>query len=33
MFTANIDISDRLINDQSGYIYDFAVNQGSVTKL
>lgn len=33
MLTGNIDISDRLINDQSGYIYDFVVNQGIVTKL
>ena len=32
MLTTNVDISDRLINDQLGYIYDFATNKGTVTK-
>ena len=33
MLTTNADISGRLINDQLGYIYDFATNMGTVTKI
>ena len=33
MSISNIDVSGRLIYDQLGYIYDFAVNQGIVTKI
>ena len=33
MSKSNIDVSGRLIYDQLGYIYDFAVNQGTVTKI
>ena len=33
MLTTNVDISDRLINGQLGYIYDFATNIGTVTKI
>ena len=32
MLTINVDISDRLIKDQLGYVYDFATNIGTVTK-
>ena len=30
---SNIDVSGRLIYDQLRYIYDFAANQGTVTKI
>ena len=33
MSISNIDVSGGLIYDQLGYIYDFAVNQGIVTKI
>ena len=33
ILTANVEISDRLIYGQLGYIYNFAVNQGTATKL
>ena len=33
MLTTNVDVSDRLINDQLGYIYDFATNIGTVAKI
>ena len=28
-----MNVSDRLIYDHLGYVYDFAVNQGTVTNL
>ena len=31
MLITNIDVSDRPINDQLGYIYEFATNTGTVT--
>lgn len=33
MLTTNLDISDRLINGQLGYTYDFATNIATVTKI
>ena len=33
MLTANIDISDRLINGQLGTIFDFEHNEGNITKI
>ena len=33
LLTANIDCSDRLTNDQLGYIHYFAVNKGTLAKL
>ena len=33
MLTTNVDISDRFINGQLGYNYDFVTGQGTVTKI
>ena len=33
MLTANIDISDRLINGQLGTIFDFEHNEGNITNI
>ena len=33
MLKTNVDISDRLINSQLGYIWDFSTNIGTVTKI
>ena len=33
MLTANIDISDRLINGQLGTTYDFEHNEGNIAKI
>ena len=33
MLTTNVDVSDRLINGQLDYIYDFPTNIGTVTKI
>ena len=33
ILTTNIDISDRLINGQFEYIYDFATIQGTIIKI
>ena len=32
MLATNVDISDRLISSQLGYIYNFGTNIGTVTK-
>ena len=33
MVTCNIDIKDRLINGQMGFVFDFVLQGGKITKI